>query len=137
MQFSMIFEVQLDDPSPQSERRVFHDSVEQAVLAGRITLRGVELREAMKVVWVLPGWQYVDPEKEIRAIVLALENNLLSRSQVILQSGNDPLRTDEAIAKDKEREEELGITPLSKMPPEIPGEDDDTGEPKKGAQDAA
>ncbi len=32
MQFSMIFEVQLADPTPESERRVYHETVEQALL---------------------------------------------------------------------------------------------------------
>ena len=32
MQFSMIFEVQLAEPTPESERRVYHETVEQAVL---------------------------------------------------------------------------------------------------------
>lgn len=33
MKFSMIFEAQLVDPTPDRERRVIHDCVEQAVLA--------------------------------------------------------------------------------------------------------
>ena len=32
MQFSMIFEVQLAEPTPENERRVYHESVEQALL---------------------------------------------------------------------------------------------------------
>lgn len=32
MQFSMIFEVQLADPTPESEGRVYRETVEQAVL---------------------------------------------------------------------------------------------------------
>jgi alkanesulfonate monooxygenase SsuD/methylene tetrahydromethanopterin reductase-like flavin-dependent oxidoreductase (luciferase family) len=36
MEFSMIFEAQMVDPSPESEQRVLHDSVEQAVLADKL-----------------------------------------------------------------------------------------------------
>ena len=36
MQFSMIFEVQLAEPTRESERRVYHDSVEQAILGEEV-----------------------------------------------------------------------------------------------------
>lgn len=36
MEFSMIFEAQMVDPSPASEQQVLHDSVEQAVLADQL-----------------------------------------------------------------------------------------------------
>ena len=36
MKFSLFFEMQISDPTPQSERQVFHDCVEQAVLADEL-----------------------------------------------------------------------------------------------------
>ncbi len=36
MEFSMIFEAQMVDPSPENEQQVLHDSVEQAVLADKL-----------------------------------------------------------------------------------------------------
>ena len=36
MQFSMIFEVQLSEPTREAERRVYHESVEQAVLGDEV-----------------------------------------------------------------------------------------------------
>ena len=36
MKFSLFFEMQISDPTPKTERQVFHDCVEQAVLADRL-----------------------------------------------------------------------------------------------------
>ena len=36
VQFSMIFEVQLATPTPEEERRVYHETVEQALLGEQV-----------------------------------------------------------------------------------------------------
>ncbi len=41
MKFSMIFEAQMVDPSPESERQVFQDCVEQAVLGEKVGFDGI------------------------------------------------------------------------------------------------
>lgn len=58
------------------------------------------------------SWQSVDPAKDIRADVEALNNSLTSWSDVIAKSGRDPDEVFLQIAKDKERMAALGITPL-------------------------
>ena len=41
MNFSLFFEMQISEPTPVSERRVFHDCVEQAVLAEQLGFDGI------------------------------------------------------------------------------------------------
>jgi alkanesulfonate monooxygenase SsuD/methylene tetrahydromethanopterin reductase-like flavin-dependent oxidoreductase (luciferase family) len=41
MRFSLFFEMQISNPTPEKERRVFHDCVEQAVLADQVGFDGI------------------------------------------------------------------------------------------------
>lgn len=50
--------------------------------------------------WVKPEVKNVDPEKEVKAKVLMIDNNLISRHQVIEEMGLDPEKVDLAIAED-------------------------------------
>jgi len=51
--------------------------------------------------WIKPEVKNVDPEKEIKAKVLMIENKLISRRQVIEEMGLDPEKVDLAISEDK------------------------------------
>lgn len=52
-------------------------------------------------------WQWIDPEKEVKAKVLALENKLTSRTRIAAENGEDfadivdELAADDALMKDK------------------------------------
>lgn len=81
--------------------------VEREIQTLRI-LRG-DQRERLKVLWLPPGFEWVDPEKEAKAQVYAIENNIKTKSQIIAESGGD---IDEVFAqrqKEKELEKEMGI----------------------------
>ncbi|PGH56498.1 phage portal protein [Azospirillum palustre] len=59
--------------------------------------------------WLPPAFDWVDPQKDIRAEVEAIQNGLKSRAQSVAGAGYDVERLDTEIAADREREKRLGL----------------------------
>jgi lambda family phage portal protein len=85
--------------------------LDAAVLSGALTMPNYEKnRPAMLACsWLPPRWDWVDPQKDIRAEIMALDAGLKSRSQAISERGYDAVAVDAEIAADKQPEKELGI----------------------------
>ncbi len=83
----------------------------QAVLAGSLDAPGFhqKRRRYLAVKWIPQGWQWVDPEKEFKAVVLAIRAGLMSRSEAIASFGYDGEAIDREIAADNARADELGL----------------------------
>ncbi|WP_290689971.1 MULTISPECIES: phage portal protein [unclassified Haematobacter] len=67
-------------------------------LAGEIAAAEIEEHQAVR--FVAPGWQWVDPAKEVAADVRAIEAGLKSRAEVVAGRGRDIAELDEEIAAD-------------------------------------
>jgi len=63
----------------------------------------------LAVKWIPPKWDWVDPLKDRKAEIEAIEAGLKSRSDVIESEGYDAEEVDRRIAADHAREEELGL----------------------------
>lgn len=63
----------------------------------------------LKASWQPPGFQYVDPQKEVMADKIAIRGGLISRSQSLIARGFDPEDVDEQMARDNARADELGL----------------------------
>ena len=63
----------------------------------------------LAVQWHTPKWAWVDPEKDVKAEVIAIRAGLKSRSMAINETGEDEEAVDQQIAKDNERADELGL----------------------------
>jgi capsid protein len=63
----------------------------------------------MAVKWIPPKWDWVDPLKDRKAEIEAIDAGLKSRSDVIESEGYDAEEVDRRIAADHAREEELGL----------------------------
>ena len=82
----------------------------------------------LPVKWIPPKWDWVDPLKDRKAEIEAIEAGLKSRSDVIESEGYDAEEVDRRIAADHAREEELGLkfgkpaaaqaTPIDEIDPE-------------------
>ena len=82
----------------------------------------------LAVKWIPPKWDWVDPLKDRKAEIEAIEAGLKSRSDVIESEGYDAEEVDRRIAADHAREEELGLkfgkpaaaqaTPIDEIDPE-------------------
>jgi lambda family phage portal protein len=74
-------------------------------------------------------WDWVDPEKDANAHLLAINNGLKSYSQVIREQGRDPDETWRELAADREAMAALGLQPVTQGPP--------NGNPQAGGQEPA
>jgi capsid protein len=63
----------------------------------------------LAVKWIPPKWDWVDPLKDRKAEIEAIEAGLKSRSDVIESEGYDAEEVDRRIAADHAREQELGL----------------------------
>jgi len=91
-------------------RPIWRRWFDAAVLSGRLTLpAGMNARQASRVRWITPGWDYVDPAKEIAAIAHAIQVGVMSRDQAIAQRGIDPEELDAEIARGNQRAADLGL----------------------------
>lgn len=108
--------------------------VDLALMSGLITPpASMDLRALYRVKWIPQGWKYIHPEQEVRAHEREVANKFRSRSDVINERGDDPEVVDAEIARDKEREQELGI---EDEPPAI-DTGDDTGDAPSDERDDA
>lgn len=93
-------------------RPVWRRWFETAVLSGRITIPDAERDNVSRLLrpqWQAPGWEYVDPEKDVRAAVRKIRAGLSSRSIEAGKLGVDVEELDVEIARDNARAEALGL----------------------------
>jgi lambda family phage portal protein len=85
--------------------------VEQAVLAGKLDARDYMANrdDYLAVQWHTPKWAWVDPEKDVKAEIIAIRSGLKARSMSINEMGLDEEEVDRQIARDNERADELGL----------------------------
>ena len=92
-------------------RPVWREWMRTAVLAGALEAPGFAADPAphLTAKWIPQGWQWVDPEKEFKAVVLAIRAGLMSRSEAISAFGYDAEEIDREIAADNARADALGL----------------------------
>jgi lambda family phage portal protein len=86
--------------------------INDAAIAGAIPVSPAQLLSERKLArcdWVPPRWEWVDPLKDIKAEMLAVESGFKSRSDVVIATGADPVEVDRRIARDRLRERDLGL----------------------------
>ncbi len=89
--------------------RAFLDSV---YLSGALSVPdfGERKDEYTYAEWIAPGWQSIDPEKEIQAAILGMKNGTTTLSQQCAENGTDWRDQLAQMAKEKETAESLGLT---------------------------
>lgn len=89
--------------------RAFLDAV---YLKGLADMPGYTSRpeDYRKAEWVAPGWQSIDPEKEMQADILALKSGTLTLAQQCAEHGCDWRDQLTQMAKEKETAESMGLT---------------------------
>lgn len=94
-------------------RPVWEIWMKEAVLAQAINISPTEFNartpDFMRVKWITPRWEWIDPLKDRQAEKLAVDAGFKSRSDVVEAEGYDPEENDIRIAMDKKREENLGL----------------------------
>lgn len=86
-------------------RPIFQRWLREAVISGALDLPGYADNPAPyeAVKWIPPGWDWVDPLKDINAAILAKDHGLTSRSRIITQRGDDIEEIDAENLADQER----------------------------------
>ena len=118
-------------------RPVWAAWLKQGVLAGAIEAPGfarggaAKRRQYLQVKWIPQGWQWVDPEKEFKAMLLAIRAGLMSRSEAISAFGYDAEDVDREIAADNQRADDLGL--IFDSDPRRTSKDGGSAEPNKNA----
>lgn len=97
-------------------RPIYNAFLEQAALSGALNLPGYAAnpRPYRKVEWRTPRWDWVDPEKDIKAEQLLVDNLWKPDSAVINELGYDEDEVYDMIAADQKRQKELGLQKRSK-----------------------
>lgn len=92
-------------------RPIWERWMDQAVLAGVLEAPGYtkRRREYLAVKWIPQGWQWVDPQKEFNAVVMAIRAGLISRDEAVASYGYDAEEIDREIAAANQRADGLGI----------------------------
>lgn len=97
----------------QMNRPIWRAWMRAAVMSGALDLRAADYaaneRAYLSVKWMPQGWQWVDPEKEVKAAKLSVRCGFESRSAIVSQNGEDAEELDEEIARDNERADQLGL----------------------------
>jgi len=92
---------------PQFCAPIRNSWVDAAVLAG--VFPACDACQLKATRWTPHGWPYIHPVQDIEADVLAINNKLKSRSEVLLERGYDAEIIDREIAADLAREKALGL----------------------------
>jgi lambda family phage portal protein len=71
--------------------------------------RQPDFRTWARARWMPPAWQWVDPEKDVKASLLAIQGGLTSRARVVAESGEDVETIDAEQKIDRERAEKMGL----------------------------
>ena len=122
-------------------RPVWAAWMKQAVLASALTAPGFvrggpdRRRQYLAVKWIPQGWQWVDPEKEFKAMLLAIRAGLISRSEAISAFGYDAEDVDREIAADNKRADDLGL--IFDSDARYTSKDGGSAEPNRNAADVS
>lgn len=93
-------------------RTVWNRWLPDAVLAGALDIPDFagDPSAYLPAKWIPPKWDWVDPFKDRKAEIEAVNAGLKSRSDVIESEGYDAEEVDRRIAADRAREQELGLS---------------------------
>lgn len=106
-------------------RPVWDRFVRLAILSGALEAPDFAAHpERYRAKWVSPGWDWVDPQKDLQAEILAIDAGIKSRQQVIAERGRDPEQVDAEIAADAMRKARAGASPAPNGEPRSPANDD-------------
>lgn len=88
--------------------------MDAAALAGLLPLS--ELAEAKTPRWVPQGWEYMHPVQDAQGKQILHDLGVLSKSQIILERGDDPDEVLDQREADAKQEKERGLTPPEPQP---------------------
>lgn len=91
-----------------------------AVIERKVPITDLQLLASFdrycRCAWQAPGWEWVDPQKEATASVVALRNNLTTLAEELGKRGRDLHDTLEQRKREKDLLAEMGLTEAADVP---------------------
>lgn len=115
------------DLADQVLARIYREWIRWAVTTGAVALPATRLRDLTAHTWRARGWPWVDPEKDVKAAVLAIQNKLDSRTRVVAEQGRDFEEVLEELSEESDLAEEYGIDLAAVAEPADPAAPDTPG----------
>lgn len=113
-------------------REVYHAWLDEATLIGAIRLSARDYREAQNPMFRPRGWQWVDPQKEVNASLIAVQNKLSSYTDVLAEQGIDFTEHLETLKAEREMAARYGIELDAPMTEPQPQQTKDEPPPERG-----
>lgn len=114
--------------------RIYRKFVQHYRMYSSTMAARMQLDAAPRPVWIGPAAPYLDPEKMVKAQTQQLLNNTIGVSEIISNSGRNPMRVLEGIARDNETMERLGIK-KEQVAQGIPQNDENQNDNQDGDDD--
>lgn len=95
---------------------IFPDWLNSALLSGELQLASLDSAAYLEVRFAARGWAWVDPMKDSQAGVIAIQNGLASRQQLLAEQGLDYEDILEQLAEEKKLAAEYDISLTSATP---------------------
>lgn len=100
--------------------RLYDEWIKTATLTTATRLPSRDFRKYLDVEHVPRGWSWIDPEKEVKAAVLAIQNGLGTRTAALAERGEDIDQVFATLAREKQLAAKYNITIDAEIPAEIP-----------------
>ena len=109
-------------------RPVWRRVIKEAVIAGKLDLPGFEKNPYpyYAVEWITPGWDWVDPLKDVQATMLEIQGGLSSRKANVTSRGGNVEQVDRDNKEDNDRAAKMGLA-YSSIPAEVLGRGESPG----------
>ena len=107
------------------EQRIFSRWLKMALLAKAIKLPAEKFDKFNRPKFVGRRWAWVDPEKDIKAAVMAINNRLTSRTAIVKEEGEDFEKIIDEVADEESYAESAGVD----LPPVDPKAETSEQEP--------
>lgn len=123
-------------------KRMWREFISAASASGVLPIRG-DAERYYAVEFIRPGWDWIDPQKDITADVMAIQAGILSPLEAIVKRGGDPYKVLQDIATFKAWAREFGLeltifSPAKKPGDVIPiGEGDGEDKDAEGGKESA
>lgn len=106
---------------------LYEEWLRMALLASAVQLPTRNAADYMTVKHRARGWSWIDPEKEAKAAVIAIENGLGTRTAFLAERGEDLEDVFAELAEEKALAKHYGISISAELPPEelVPKKDEE------------
>ncbi len=115
---------------------IYEQWLPMALLSSQLDLPPRKQEKFNQPHWMPRGWNWVDPQKEIKANIEAVRNGFKSLSDVVSEQGNDIEEVFDRIAREKALAEQYGLDlPVLFGEPDNEKEKENQGQNKPGSGD--